>query len=210
MRRIAAHYLFPVTRSPIRYGILELGESGRIHRVIDPRGDLVELPGMVFHSGLLVPGLIDIPDQEELAWLKAFLSRSSPDTGFAELRSTIKALPHSHQHSGLKQVIDQEAILEKLKKAAQNQKQSPFNQGLNEGLNEKQPPLEQFDEARNQEQSSFVQLLKGVTFEGARLLNMEQVMGSFQPGFKPGVNLVYPFDFSSFHLRHDSRIYPIT
>jgi hypothetical protein len=59
-RRIAAHYVFPVSRPPIAKGIIEANGQGMILRLIVPENGLREMAGMEFHNGILCPAFGDI------------------------------------------------------------------------------------------------------------------------------------------------------
>lgn len=60
IRRFAAHYVFPVNSPPVAKGIIETDETGTIIRLIDPKGALRELEGMVFYNGILCPVFTDV------------------------------------------------------------------------------------------------------------------------------------------------------
>lgn len=59
-RRIAAHYIFPVSRPPVAKGIIETGEKGTIVRLIVPEHGLREMANMEFQNGILCPAFVDI------------------------------------------------------------------------------------------------------------------------------------------------------
>lgn len=88
MRRLAANYVFPVIAPPIRNGILEVEDTGKVIRVIDPGEDFREMRKMEFYNGILVPGFINAHSHLELACLKGRLPRQLGLTAF--LRQVIK------------------------------------------------------------------------------------------------------------------------
>lgn len=59
-RRIAAHFVFPVSRPPIAKGIVEVDQDGIVIDLSDPEGDLRETAGMEFHNGILCPAFTDL------------------------------------------------------------------------------------------------------------------------------------------------------
>jgi hypothetical protein len=59
--RFAAHFVFPVSSSPIAKGIIEVDRNGTVINLIKPEGGgLRELAGMEFHNGIICPGFIDL------------------------------------------------------------------------------------------------------------------------------------------------------
>ncbi|MEL7585165.1 MAG: hypothetical protein AAGU19_00535 [Prolixibacteraceae bacterium] len=59
-RRIAAHFVFSVSRPPIAKGMVEVDQDGIIINLSDPEGDLRETAGMEFHNGILCPAFTDL------------------------------------------------------------------------------------------------------------------------------------------------------
>ena len=62
MISFASHFLFPGHMPPIAKGIVEVDDSGRILKIIDPENKLYEKAGMEFHNGVICPTLIPIFD----------------------------------------------------------------------------------------------------------------------------------------------------
>jgi hypothetical protein len=58
MRRIAANYIFPVSGPPLKNGIIEFDNQGKIISVIDPGNDFKEISKLEFYNGVLIPKLI--------------------------------------------------------------------------------------------------------------------------------------------------------
>ena len=58
--RFAAHFVFPVSGSPIAKGMIEVDRDGTVINLIRPEGGLHELAGMEFHNGIICPGFIDL------------------------------------------------------------------------------------------------------------------------------------------------------
>lgn len=53
---------------------------------------------------------------------------------------------------------------------------------------------------------SFDSVIKWATLNGARALGMDDVFGTMEPGKKPGLLLITPFDFTKMRPTHESRI----
>jgi hypothetical protein len=58
MRRISANYVFPVSGPPLKNGIIEFDNQGKIISVTDPGNDFKEISGIEFYNGILIPKLI--------------------------------------------------------------------------------------------------------------------------------------------------------
>jgi aminodeoxyfutalosine deaminase len=58
MRRIAADYIFPVSAPPLKNGIIEFDDQGKILSLTDTHGDLKEISRLEYYNGVLVPGFI--------------------------------------------------------------------------------------------------------------------------------------------------------
>lgn len=70
MRRLAANYIFPVTSSPLKNGIVEIDEQGKIIDIIDTKGKLSESRNLEYYNGIIVPGFINTHCHLELSDLK--------------------------------------------------------------------------------------------------------------------------------------------
>jgi len=60
MRKIAANYIFPVTATPLKNGIIVLDEKNYIVDIIDTKGQFKEIQNLEFYSGVIIPGFIDV------------------------------------------------------------------------------------------------------------------------------------------------------
>ena len=70
MRKIAASYIFPCNRPPIKNGILVCENDGTIVEIIEYKGNLKEQPNLEYYSGILVPGFVNSHCHLELSHLK--------------------------------------------------------------------------------------------------------------------------------------------
>jgi len=70
VRKIAATYLFPGDRPPIKNGILICEDDGTVVEIQQPLGNLSEKHGLEFYSGILVPGFVNAHCHLELSHLK--------------------------------------------------------------------------------------------------------------------------------------------
>ncbi|MDD4646195.1 MAG: cytosine deaminase, partial [Bacteroidales bacterium] len=59
MRKFSAHRIYPVNRPSIPYGIIETDDDGTIVNIRETGGHPVEEPGLVFYSGIIIPGMVN-------------------------------------------------------------------------------------------------------------------------------------------------------
>lgn len=79
IRKIAAHYVFPVVTPPVKFGILVMQGNGEIIEVIDNKGAMREIASLEFYDGILIPGFIATHNiREGLLKLKTMLSETPP------------------------------------------------------------------------------------------------------------------------------------
>jgi cytosine/adenosine deaminase-related metal-dependent hydrolase len=103
-KKISAHYIFPISSVPIKKGIIELDDQGKIIRIIDPGKEQKERAGVEFYSGILVPGFINTHCHVELSHLKA---KVPEHTGLHNFISQISKI----------RIADDEIIQKAIKKA---------------------------------------------------------------------------------------------
>lgn len=82
MRKISANYILPVTSAPLKFGIIEVDEYGKITNIIDTKGELKEIAGLEYYNGVLVPGFINTHCHIELSYLKGKIPEKKGITGF--------------------------------------------------------------------------------------------------------------------------------
>lgn len=73
IRKISAHYLFPIDSPPLKFGIVTCNATGEIIEVIDTGGVFREIASLEFYNGILVPGFVkqlNHTDQDILDKLK--------------------------------------------------------------------------------------------------------------------------------------------
>jgi cytosine/adenosine deaminase-related metal-dependent hydrolase len=80
MRRLSAHYIFPVDTPPLKNGVIEIDDDGTILNIIDTHGKNKESAGTEFYNGILVPGFINTHCHLELSYLKG---KITPQKGLA-------------------------------------------------------------------------------------------------------------------------------
>lgn len=90
MRKIAATYIFPGNRPPIKNGILICKSNGTIVDIIDNNGVLKEEHGLEFYSGILVPGFVNTHCHVELSHLKGKIAEGTGIGGFIGKINTLR------------------------------------------------------------------------------------------------------------------------
>lgn len=68
MRKISANYIFPVTQKPIKNGIIEIDDSGKILSI--SQAQPCEQSGVEFYNGVIVPGFVNAHCHLELSQFK--------------------------------------------------------------------------------------------------------------------------------------------
>lgn len=89
LRYLSAHYVFPVTSPPLRYGILCVNDDGCVVDVIDTGGKLEEREKLEFYNGILVPGFVNAHCHLELSHLRNTIG---PHGGLQDFISSIRNL----------------------------------------------------------------------------------------------------------------------
>lgn len=69
MRRYSANYIFPVSNPPIKNGIIEVDDEGRIVSIINPGSSFKEIHSTEFHNGIIIPGFVNAHCHLELSHL---------------------------------------------------------------------------------------------------------------------------------------------
>lgn len=77
MRKLSAHYIFTGTGKTLDKGIIILSDDGTIADIIDTNGELDEMAGVEFYSGVLVPGFVNAHCHLELSHLLGIFPEKS-------------------------------------------------------------------------------------------------------------------------------------
>ena len=100
-RKISAHYIFPISATPIKNGIIEVDENGQILNIINSGDEVKELAGVEFYSGILVPGFVNTHCHIELSHLKGVIPEH---TGLHHFISQISKVRISDEKTILKAI----------------------------------------------------------------------------------------------------------
>lgn len=77
MRKLSAHYIFTGTGKVLVKGIVVLSDDGIINDIIDTNGELSEMAGVEFYSGVLIPGFVNAHCHLELSHLRSVFSEKT-------------------------------------------------------------------------------------------------------------------------------------
>lgn len=191
-KRIAANYIFPVTAAPIKNGILHLDENNCIIDIIDNKGRLVEQERTVFYNGVLIPGLIVFLHHDELVDPKELLQQ---ETLLFRRGVNILALDEKNQIDEMHNVLCR--TYAHFPKGMHSFSWHDMQQGLIKSF---------VEQTHNEPDSDFNCLLSQLTIKAAKVLGIQKLYGSFEPGKVPGVVLIEGFDFEHFTISGQSRI----
>ncbi len=89
MRKIAATYIYPLNRPPIKNGILTCAPDGTIVNISGSNDKFTEQSGVEFYSGILVPGFVNAHCHLELSHLKGKIGEK---TGIGDFIGKINEL----------------------------------------------------------------------------------------------------------------------
>ena len=83
MRKISAHFVFPVSKPPIKNGIIILDDENRITNLIDPQNKNIDsIENLEFFNGAIVPGFVNTHCHIELSYLKNSIPQKTQLGGF--------------------------------------------------------------------------------------------------------------------------------
>lgn len=77
MRRLSANYIYPINKSPLKNGIVEISDDGKIQAIIDTKGELKESRNLEFYNGIITPGFVNTHCHLELSGLKGELKQNA-------------------------------------------------------------------------------------------------------------------------------------
>ncbi len=72
MRKISANYIFPVSQGPIKNGLIEIADDGKILTIRQMKGEEADVE---YYSGVIVPGFVNAHCHLELSQYKGMLSK---------------------------------------------------------------------------------------------------------------------------------------
>jgi aminodeoxyfutalosine deaminase len=82
IRKISAHYIYPIHTPPLKNGIVVIDNEGVIIDLIDTGGVLRESEKLEFYDGIITPGFINAHTHIELSHLQGKIPQQTGITGF--------------------------------------------------------------------------------------------------------------------------------
>ena len=82
MRKLSAHYIILGTGAILKKGIIILTNDGIVADIIDTNGELDEMAGVEFYSGVLMPGFVNAHCHLELSHLRGIFPEKTGLSGF--------------------------------------------------------------------------------------------------------------------------------
>ncbi len=101
VRKIAATYIFPGNKPPIKNGILHCKNDGTILEIIEKGDDFREEAGVEFYSGILTPGFINTHCHLELSHLKGKIQEKTGIGSFIGKINELRTADESEQEKAL-------------------------------------------------------------------------------------------------------------
>lgn len=195
MRKIAATYVFPITEAPIKNGILICDDDGTVVDVINKGDDFKEEAGLEFYSGILTPGFISTNCNLQ-NHTKTF-SRKLWASGIsfaADIENSIGICCEKNisETTDLNVVTDDKVTLSDFYSAENAILNTSFISAL-------------FDFQEKNKHINLVELLTLISLTAAAKFGLENKLGSFNAGKKPGVNLISGIDFQQMKLTSNSK-----
>lgn len=198
MRKIAASYIFTNIGDPIKNGILLCNDQGEVIEIIGEGGQLKEMAGMEFYSGILVPGFI-CPSLH-LNELSKVISRKLWSAGIVLAfdindSNACRIDYNTTSYQGIDPIHD-------LKYDAQPDVSFRFDQPFKPG----DSFLHQLFLLQENEHRALDELFKELIFDTAKYFGCDSIFGSFEKGKKPGLNLITGLDYNAMKLTASSKI----
>ena len=178
MKRISAHYVFPVSSPPVRYGVVVTDGTGTITEVTDPGGAVREYAGTVFHNGVVVPGFIiflkiaEDHNGEEAARVRSMLGGVGCRAAVVAFRDRAY---REDMVAGTQEVMDAARVAEAERKMVVIRKEAGEKFGVRDLFPEPLGDIGAFEER-----------LRALTLKGAEALGMRRA-GALVPGYRPGI-----------------------
>lgn len=296
MRKISANYIYPISQPPIKNGIIVVDDNSKIIDLIDTKGKVVEIAGLEFYNGVLVPGFVNTYCQLEHSYFRhiKFPFNSADDfflkqnkISFPSTAKILKAIENADYEMDKKGIVAVADISVTKNSLSAKKKSSLFYRNLiknceieslfknnklstaifsenitilssgffkwinspfcSEAANnnyysfcpnsnyfiEKKHPkssilkssqniitlgtgslasnkelsiLEEIKLTQFQLSIPFEKALGWATINGAELLGYSEILGSFDVGKIPGINLIQQFDFTKMQLNNNCSI----
>lgn len=196
MRKIAATYVFPITQAPVKNGILICEDDGTIIDVINKGDDFKEEAGLEFYSGILTPGFI--ATNFNLQNHSKTFSRKQW-TGGISFAADFKNSIGIHYEKNISQTSELPAFCDGkiILPAFYNTENTTLITSYMSVL---------LDFQEKNKHINLAELLTLISLTAASMFGLDNKLGSFDAGKKPGVNLISGIDFKQMKFTSNSKI----
>jgi cytosine/adenosine deaminase-related metal-dependent hydrolase len=93
MRRISAHYIFPIAAPPLRNAVITLDDSGMVLNVSGQHRHVQESGGVEFYNGIIAPAFVNAHCHLELSYMRGMVRRGCGMQGFIPRVGHIRSQP---------------------------------------------------------------------------------------------------------------------
>ncbi|GHU94234.1 5-methylthioadenosine/S-adenosylhomocysteine deaminase [Bacteroidia bacterium] len=70
MRKISAHYIFPIAQAPLRNAVITLADDGTITDISTDQPNVQEMEGVEFYNGIVAPAFVNAHCHLELSYMR--------------------------------------------------------------------------------------------------------------------------------------------
>ncbi|GHT68976.1 chlorohydrolase [Bacteroidia bacterium] len=106
MRRISAHYIFPIAQPPLRNAVVTLSDEGEILDVSASRGNVQEEEGVEFYNGIIAPAFVNAHCHLELSYMRGKIACGTGLAEFVQQTGIQKRLTNTEQTQVAAQFAD--------------------------------------------------------------------------------------------------------
>lgn len=218
MPKFSAGYIFSPGRGWIKNGILETDEEGKVVSLKQPEGDLKEEAGLKHYNGIITPGFVNAHCHIELSHLKGKVPEyigmdkfiHQIVTGRDYDKDTIEtAMLEADREMEREGIVAVGNISNKLP-GSEIMKAYPDKVCIGTDSLSSNHRLSILAELitleKNYPEIGLEQLLTFATINGAKILRMDNTLGSFEKGKKPGVNLIEGVDFEGMRFGGEAEV----
>jgi hypothetical protein len=91
IRKISAHYVFPMSGAVVKYGIVVCHDDGEIQEVVNPGGRVREIASLEFYDGILIPGFVKAQEETDQK-LFEFLMKMMQENPDMDLEESVRSI----------------------------------------------------------------------------------------------------------------------
>ena len=231
MRKLSAHYIFTGTGEILNKGIITITDQGVISDILDTHGDLDEMAGVEFFSGIITPGFTCVHCPDYKSDCEKYFPNTSEQTVIKKITDSFESLgPETVLVNAKKDDVDlwRNGLIA-VGEVSNNITIFPLNLNLEnhtvnaEFLQSKNllvcvgiesfssnPKLQVLEELKKIQTHwpgiTLGDMISWATRNGAEALTLNGWCGTIELGKKPGINLITGLDLHHLRLKPESKI----